>query len=360
MLDLADLVLFYPRGHAAHAEPGHPERPERVEAIRRGVVEAGWWDEAGCLEPIRLPAETLAGVHQPAYLERLQAACANGLRLDADTYTTPASWQLALQAAGGAAAVAEAIWTGRAKRGFALCRPPGHHATPQYGMGFCLLNNVALAAEHLLHGPLGGAPNAHQVAIIDLDLHHGNGTQEVFWRRRDAVFFSTHQSPLYPGTGQLPEVGIGAGRGYTVNLPLPPGSGDGAFQAALEQVILPLLDRFAPQMLLVSLGFDSHWRDPLGSLQLSAQGLYALVAGLAAWAGRHCAGRLALVLEGGYDLDAAYWCGQAAVAALLERPWRDGLGPCPQPESRAWTDVIAAASRLHGISSSTGGPGRGR
>lgn len=351
-MDLAELALFYPHGHAAHAAPGHPERPERVEAVRQRLAEAGWWDEALCLPALRLSPEVLSGIHPPAYLERLQEACAGGLYLDGDTYTCPASWQLALDAGGGAAAVAEAVWSGRAKRGFALCRPPGHHATPQQGMGFCLLNNVALAAEHLLRGALDAASNAGQLAIIDIDLHHGNGTQEVFWQRKDVAFLSTHQWPLYPGTGRLQDLGAGAGLGYTANLPLPPGSGDQAFRAALEQVFLPLLDRFAPQMLLVSFGFDPHWRDPLGNLQLSAQGMYALIAGLAAWAESNCAGKIALVLEGGYDLAAARVCAPAAVAALLGRSWQDELGPCPRPESQAWVEGIAAARRIHGIASS--------
>ncbi len=309
----------------------------------------GWWEPAIQLAPLTLSAQCLARIHDPGYLEMLQEACAAGAHLDADTYTTPASWQLALNAAGGAAAVAEAVWSGRCRAGFALCRPPGHHATAQRGMGFCLLNNIALAAQHLLSEPLDGVPNPHRLAIVDLDLHHGNGTQEIFWYRREVAFLSVHQSPLYPGSGALQEQGAGEGLGYTVNLPLPPGSGDAAFRAVMQQVFLPLLDRFEPEMLLVSVGFDAHWRDPLGSLQLSAAGLGELIAMLVAWAGQHCAGKIALVLEGGYDLEAGQACGQAAVAALLGEAWQDPLGACPQPESPGWGNILQAARKLHKV-----------
>ena len=167
-------------------------------------------------------------------------------------------------------------------------------------MGFCLLNNIALAAEYLLQ-----VEGARRLAIVDLDLHHGNGTQDAFWRRGEVLFISTHQSPLYPGTGMISERGAGGGLGANANLPLPPLSGDSAFQAAMGEVILPLLDRFAPEMLLVSVGFDPHWRDPLGHLLLSAGAFAGLIASLEDWAGQHAGGHIALVLEGGYDLEAA-------------------------------------------------------
>jgi acetoin utilization deacetylase AcuC-like enzyme len=339
-----ELVLFYPQGHEAHAEPGHPERPERVETIRSALEEAGWWDPFPRLDPLALPQDILHAIHTPAYLTLLESACRRGQHLDLDTYTTPASWELAHRAAGGAVAVAAAVWRGEAQRGFALTRPPGHHATSSRGMGFCLLNNAALAAEYLLQ-----REGAQRLAIVDLDLHHGNGTQDIFWERGEVFYISTHQSPLYPGTGRLEDTGEGAGEGTTANLPLPPGSGDRAFRTAMEEVILPLLDRFAPEMILVSFGFDPHWRDPLGSLRLSAAGYGTLVADLVRWADEHCEGRIALFLEGGYDLQAGAACGQAVVAALLGRPWEDPLGPAPQPEGTAWQRVIRQARELWGL-----------
>jgi len=224
----------------------------------------------------------------------------------------------------------------------ALTRPPGHHARPDQGMGFCLLNNAALAAEHLVqnHG-------AERLAVVDIDLHHGNGTQDIFWTRGDVLYLSTHQHPFYPGTGSLAETGAGAGEGLTVNLPLPAGSGDRAFQAAADRVLLPALDHYQPEMVLVSYGYDAHFRDPLGGLLLSADGYYRLIAALKNWAERYCAGQVAVILEGGYDLEAGQACTAGAAAALLDESWEDPLGPAPSGESSGWEPVVEqAASRF--------------
>jgi acetoin utilization deacetylase AcuC-like enzyme len=338
---MEDLVLFYPEGHAAHFERGHPERPERVEVIRSALQAAGLWDKYPKLCSKPLEPAILKSVHTPAYLSMLEMTCQRGGRLGADTYTTLATWDLAHRAAGGAVSIAEAVWHGQARRGFALTRPPGHHAMRGQGMGFCLLNNVALAAEHLVQ-----RAGAHRLAIIDLDLHHGNGTQDIFWQRADVLYLSTHQVPLYPGSGALDEMGAGDGLGATANFPLFPGAGDDAFRVVVTELILPLLTRFSPEMLLVSYGFDAHWSDPLGKLQLSARGYGELVAALTAWAEQHCDGRLALFLEGGYDLDAAAACSVAVTSALLGQTWNDPLGPCPIPESSSWHKVVQAAKSI--------------
>jgi acetoin utilization deacetylase AcuC-like enzyme len=266
-----------------------------------------------------------------------------------DTYTTTASWDLALKAAGGAAAVASAVWGGSAHRGFALTRPPGHHATPSRGMGFCLLNNVALAAQYLLESPPAGTTNAQRLAVVDLDLHHGNGTQDAFYKRGDVLYISTHQSPHYPGSGRVEETGAGDGQLCTANIPFPPFTGDQGFSAAMQELILPLLERFEPQMLLVSYGFDPHWRDPLGHLQLSAAGYGALIAALAGWADANCQGKIALFLEGGYDLDAGRACTQAVTAALLSQPFDDPLGPAPDSEGSSWQPVVRRARDVWGL-----------
>ncbi len=336
-----DLVFFYPENHSAHFERGHPERPERVETIRQALTEPGWWDAYPHLEPLEPPIEVLSAVHRMEYLRMLEAASAQGRHLDMDTYTTTASWQLAHNAAGGAIAVAAAVWERRAARGFALCRPPGHHATPHRGMGFCLLNNVAIAAEYLQQ-----IFGAQRLTIVDLDLHHGNGTQEIFWRRGDVLYISTHQSPHYPGTGSLWETGSGTGEGTTANFPMPPMTGDEGFQAVMQEGILPLLDLFAPEMLLVSYGFDTHWRDPLGNLLLSAGGYASLVASLIQWADKNCRGRIVLVLEGGYDLEAAAACGCSVTAALLGEVWDDPLGQSPYPELTAWQTMLRQAKQI--------------
>jgi acetoin utilization deacetylase AcuC-like enzyme len=338
------IVFFYPEGHEKHASPGHPERPERVEAVRSALQAMGWWEPAPKLAPLPLPEEVVQRIHSTDYLEPLAEACRRGEYLDIDTYVTPSSWELAWRAAGGAAAVADAVWTRRARRGFALTRPPGHHATRNNAMGFCLLNHIALAAEYLIqqHG-------ARRLAIVDLDLHHGNGTQDIFWERSDVFYLSTHQSPLYPGTGGLDETGAGSGAGATANFPLPPGSGDCAFTNILQDLILPLLDRFTPEMLLVSAGFDPHWRDPLGYLLLSAACYERLVQELAAWADERCGGRIALFLEGGYDLEAMSACGQAVTAAVTGFPWQDPLGPSPRPEGKSWQTAARLSRKIWGL-----------
>lgn len=338
------LAIFYPEGHQAHAQAGHPERPERVEAIRQALEAASVWRQADFVEPLQLSDEVLQTVHRPSLLQRLQALSAQGLDYEPETYLTPKSWQLALNAAGGAAATAAAVWRRESSTGFALSRPPGHHATPQHAMGFCLLNNVALAAEHLLQNQ-----GARRLAILDMDVHHGNGTQDVFYARGEVLFICTHQSPLYPGSGFLNERGVGAGEGATCNLPLPPFSGDDAFDAAWQQVAIPLLDRFQPDMLLVSFGFDSHWRDPLANLQVSAAGYARQVAALKAWADSKCGGRIMLNLEGGYDLEAGAACSLAASQALLGTEVTDALGPAPQAEGERWRPVIEKAKQIWGI-----------
>lgn len=336
-----EFVFYYPLGHEAHFEQGHPERPERVEAIRQALEAAGWWQEYPQIEAVGAVNDVLVAVHTPEYLTYLKAASARGQHLDIDTYTTPASWQIAYNTAGGAAAVARAVWKGQAQSGFALTRPPGHHATPSHGMGFCLLNNVAIAAEYLLQ-----KENAQRLAIVDLDLHHGNGTQDVFWRRAEVLYISTHQSPLYPGTGRLEDRGAGNGLGTTANIPLPPMSGDQAFVTAMEELIIPLIDRYQPQMILVSIGFDAHWRDPLGYLFLSAKTQGILISRLKEWAEQQCDGKLALFLEGGYDLEAGAACAQACVAAATGQDWQDPLGPSPKEEGMAWLPVLQEARTL--------------
>lgn len=341
---MEDLVYFYPQGHEDHFERGHPERPERVEAIKRALQAVDWWDAYPQLTPLELPQAVLEGVHSPEHLHGVKYVSLHAMHFDFDTYTTHSSWDLALHAAGGAAAVAGQVWRREARRGYALTRPPGHHATRKQAMGFCLLNNVALAAEWLVQ-----QAGASRLAILDLDLHHGNGTQDIFWERGDVMYISTHQSPLYPGTGALNETGSGVGADANANFPLPPGSGDRAFQTVMDELILPLLDRFDPQMVLVSVGYDTHWRDPLGSLQLSALGYNRLIAQLANYADDRCQGRIALFLEGGYDLEAGAACAQGNIAALLGQPWKDPLGPAPGPESGSWQRMFLEARQTWGL-----------
>lgn len=345
---MENLVYFYPKGHQSHFEVGHPERPERVETIQAALNKVGVWDTYSHLEPLILPDEVLRAIHSTGYLETIADVSRKGMHFDADTYTTASSWDLALKSAGGAASIASTVWRGESKCGFALTRPPGHHATQNRAMGFCLLNNVALAAEYLI-----SVEGASRLAIIDLDLHHGNGTQDIFYRRGDVFYLSTHQYPLYPGTGWLDETGDGEGAKCTANFPLPPFSGDQAFEAILEDLIIKLLDRYQPEMVLISYGFDTHWSDPLGSLLLTAQAYGALIERLKNWADRNCQGRIALFLEGGYSLSAAESCSLNVVAALLGEQMPEGYkkftDKSPRSESQAWTSIYAQAKRVWGI-----------
>lgn len=326
-----EIVFFYPENHERHFSPDHPERPERVDLLRERLIEADLWTPERLVGPAVIDGSVLHAIHTIAHISKLQKADQQSGMIDRDTYITPYSWQAALNAAGGGIAVAEQVFSGAAKRGFALTRPPGHHATPEIPMGFCLLNNIALSAEQLLqvHG-------ASRIAIVDIDLHHGNGTQEIFYNRPEVFFCSIHQYPLYPMTGLAKETGAGAGKGTNLNIPFPPYAGDKARQAVLDRILLPLLEDFRPEILLVSAGFDAHWRDPLGHQLATVDGYASLIAQLAAFADRVCGGRIALFLEGGYDLEAGAACGVAVSQALVGEDWTDRLGRSSAPEDPFW------------------------
>ncbi len=339
---MEQLVFFFPAGHEAHFRSNHYERPERVEAIISILEKNSLWKKFTHLPPQLVPEEILLNVHDISYIEKVKSACQQGVGLDPNTYTTPESWKIALESAGGAIAVAKMVWEKGAKRGFALTRPPGHHATitqaPGQYMGYCLINNVAIASEYLIC-----KEGAERLAIIDLDLHHGNGTQDIFWKRGDVLYISTHETPLYPWQGNIQDIGSGEGEGATLNLPLPPYSGDKAFTAAVNTIILPILDRFMPQMLLISAGFDPHWKDDYGHLLVSADCYASIISKLVHWADHHCDSRIGLFLEGGYDLDAIKACALASTNALLGQTWSDSLGPSPKLESDSWEPVIEQA-----------------
>ena len=327
-----------------HTFPDHPEIPERVTAAQ-AAIEAS--PVAARLE--HAPAQggpaspkQITAVHTPGYVAALERVMqqAPGYIEPAPTYITPESFECARLAAGGAIEAVEAALGTRsrpqaagesshpdAQAAFALIRPPGHHALPDSAMGFCLFNNVAIAARH------AQARGAAKIMIVDIDVHHGNGTQAAFYSDPSVLYLSTHQGGIYPNSGWEQETGQGAGLGYTLNMPLPAGAGDQAFERLCAEIILPAADRFAPDFLLVSAGYDAHWRDPLANLQLSAQGYGQIVQSLRGIALRHCGGRMALVLEGGYDLPALSASVIASLHALLgDRAWPDPLGPAPHTE----------------------------
>jgi acetoin utilization deacetylase AcuC-like enzyme len=320
----------------------HPERPARLVAVERALRDAGLLDRCVVCRAPRADEAALATNHEPAYIRRVaRIAAQGGGYLDADTPVSPRSFDAACHAAGAALAAVEEAAAGRLA--FALVRPPGHHAEADAGMGFCLFNNVALAARRAL-----GLPGVRRVAIVDFDVHHGNGTQQSFYEEPTVFFFSCHQFPWYPGTGSERETGRGPGAGTTFNVPLPAGSGDQAFATVRRQLLEPALRRFAPDMLLVSAGYDAHWRDPLAYLTVSIAGFAAFVAHLRDLAAELCAGRLMLTLEGGYDLEALAGAVVATCQVLLGEPAADPLGPAPRPEHPLGT-LIARLVALHDL-----------
>ena len=303
------MILFSSPRFGEHVTPpGHPERPERAEvfdAVAESFARAG-----GVIYPPRAATrDELTRVHGGAYLDRIAATAGRAAMLDPDTFTSPESHEVALLAAGAAIEAARhAAETDEPT--LALVRPPGHHAEAERAMGFCLYNNIAVAAAALR------ATGVARVAIVDIDVHHGNGTQAAFYRDPTVLYISSHQYPYYPGTGAATETGEGAGEGFTINIPMPAGSGDTEFEAAYGTVVIPALERFRPDALLVSAGFDAHELDPLGGLRLTTSGYTGILARLHDVASRVCARRLALVTEGGYHLGALRECLESAVRVL--------------------------------------------
>ncbi len=291
------LLLYHP-DCLRHTPPRpHPEKPERLEAVRARLQEVELWDRLAREEPDPAPQELLELVHSSEYLSRVQRTSrAPGAWLDPDTYAVEGTWQAVVAAAGASVRAVDAVVRGRFPCAFALIRPPGHHAGPQRAMGFCLVNHAAVAVRYATER-LG----VRRVMVVDWDVHHGNGTQEVFYRDGKVLFTSLHQEGWYPGTGALEETGEGEGEGLTVNVPLPPGVGDEGYATAFEDLLLPLGDLWKPDLVVVSAGFDAHHSDPLGRMQLSEAGFARLASLLQEAAGRWCGGRVVLVLEGGYD-----------------------------------------------------------
>lgn len=281
--------------------PGHPERPERLETLLERLGDLGETEPKVLrVEPVGLEEELLRKVHSQRLVAQIRATAGNSLMMiDPDTHAGGKSFETACLAAGSGVRLVELVASGRIRGGFLLARPPGHHAETDRAMGFCLFNNVAVAAQWAIdHGA------ARKVAIVDFDVHHGNGTQEIFWKRNDVLYISSHQFPLYPGTGRFGEVGEEAGRGFTVNFPLPAGSDDGVHVAVYRELVVPVLREFGADLLLVSAGFDSHREDPLASMEMTAEGFAALVDLLQGVAEEICGGRMILFLEGGYNLQA--------------------------------------------------------
>jgi acetoin utilization deacetylase AcuC-like enzyme len=292
------IPLYFRHDSSLEHDTGpHPEGPGRIPAIER-AMEASDWLGFEVRDAPEASIDQIARVHPRDYIEHVRLACERGVSLDPDTVTSPGSWGAALHAAGGAVAMVDALLGGEASLGFCGLRPPGHHAETRAAMGFCLFGNLAIAARHALdeHG-------LTRVFVLDWDVHHGNGTNEIFHETSAVLFASIHQSPLYPGTGPLSDVGSSDGEGFSINLPVPPGSGEEEWLSLVQHVVMPAAREFEPELVLVSAGFDAHRADPLASCLLETSSY----AQLAAHARELAAGLgvpVGVVLEGGYDLAA--------------------------------------------------------
>jgi acetoin utilization deacetylase AcuC-like enzyme len=309
-----------------HAPPhAHPERPARLEAILRRIEMAGLLAKCEAIPPRAASAGEILTIHSRDHLDRMAATRQRAAAfLDPDTYAGPQSYEVARLAAGGAIEAVEAVLSGRARNGLALVRPPGHHAERDRAMGFCLFNNIAIAARHAL-----ARRGVDRVLLIDWDVHHGNGTQHAFEETERVLFFSTHQYPYYPGTGRHDEVGAGAGAGFTVNAPLPAGCGDAEYLAIFSEFLVPLGRAYRPHLILVSAGFDAHAADPLAHMAVSTDGFAEMARLVQELADQTCEGKLVLVLEGGYDLDATSDSVARVLGVLLGTDASPRLAPPP-------------------------------
>lgn len=331
-------TLFYtdPRFAELATSAGHPECPERMAAVSRGVAASPVVDDLTVVEPPMATVDELATVHDRRYLDALQRFCLHGGgRLDADTVAMGASWDVARLAAGAGIDAVTRLRAGEADTAFLAVRPPGHHATPTRAMGFCLLNSVAVCAAGL-------ADAGERVLVVDIDAHHGNGTQEVFWDDPRVTYVSIHQHPMYPGTGMLGETGGPEAPGTTVNVPVPALTSGDTYRRAIDEIVVPVAERSAATWLLVSTGFDAHRADPLTGLGLSAGDYHDLTARLLAMVPSQ---RAIVFLEGGYDLDAVSKATAATLAAM------SGVEHRPESVTSGGpgADVIDRVKQLHAL-----------
>jgi len=308
----------------AHDIPGHPERPERIRALEEEMARRGWFG-ATLMEAPAVAREQLLAVHPESYVARIEEVCADGGGyLDPDTAAVPSTWEAAVRAAGGAVALVDALLGGSAPTGVSALRPPGHHAESERAMGFCIFNNIAVAAMDALDNGLD------RVAIIDYDAHHGNGTQAAFLNEERVAFVSTHQWGIYPGTGWIDDAPHARKR--IVDVPLPAFAGDHVYEQIADRIFLPFIQSFKPQMILISVGFDAHWNDPITSLGLSTAGYLMLAKKVMSLAEEVCDSRIVFVLEGGYDPVNVANGSEAVFIAATGRGESEANDPNPRKE----------------------------
>jgi acetoin utilization deacetylase AcuC-like enzyme len=345
---VSNVALYYDPLFLGHDTLTHPENATRVEACINLI------DESGLGSRLERPAcrdatiEELALIHSPSHIQRMQRVGERGpVMVLADTIANTGTYPAAVRAAGAVVGATESVVRGDFGAAYCLVRPPGHHAVAGTPMGFCFFNSVAIAARYA-----NTALGLQRVAVVDIDIHHGNGTQDAFYDDPTVLYVSTHQYPYYPGTGHWREAGAGEGYGTTLNLSLPGGCGDVEYTSLLEQVIAPKLRAYRPELILVSAGYDAHFADPIdGSLmRLSCAGYASLIAGLRDLAGELSNGRIVVALEGGYDLTALSWSVRNSIEALLgEAPAPDPVGAAPDVPVPDLTDLIATLRTLHGL-----------
>jgi len=339
--------LVYDPIYLKHDTGQHVENARRLEAIISYLEQTGLKQQLTPIKPRPTTVEELSRVHHEQYISYIQeVAQKGGGWLDADTVMSPNSYDAALYAAGGVIKATEAVMNGEVASAFALVRPPGHHATPQRAMGFCLFNNVAVAAKHAL-----ARYGLEHILIIDFDVHHGNGTQEAFYDNPQVLYVSTHLYPFYPGTGGIDETGSGEAEGTTLNIPLPSGCGDAEYEQVFKEIVVPAAKRFKPQLILVSAGYDPHWTDELALMQVSVSGFARVVKIIKELADGLCNGRLVFSLEGGYNLSALAASVKTTLDVLVgNTDIEDRLGQPPyQIAIPDITHLIKAIKEIHNL-----------
>jgi acetoin utilization deacetylase AcuC-like enzyme len=341
-------ALVYDPIYLEHDTGSHPENSRRLIAMMSYLEESGVKERLVMLSPRAASVEEIQSVHTPEYVSQTKSkAESGGGWLDPDTVVCPKSYEVALYAAGGLLTAAEAVMNGEVDSAFGLVRPPGHHATRNRAMGFCIFNNVAIAANFALANF-----NINHVLIADFDVHHGNGTQDTFYSDPKVLYFSTHEYPFYPGTGRIDETGSGEGKGTTVNFPMNAGWGDEEYLRAFNEVLVPVARRFQPQLILISAGFDPHWADNLAMMELSITGFARMVKVLKELATELCGGRLVFTLEGGYNLQVDSYALRATFDVLLDSPEIiDPLGESTARKPGGFQEHIERIKHTHHIQS---------